>query len=316
MVTEKIQITSIRILDVDIDVTPTYLERYTDDQIFLDNIAYTKLHNEAVAGYRKRFSLLSPQEIRGIREAYGLTQKDYSLAIGIGEASIQRYERGTLQPPKIEHLFRLSADPDEFKKLVLRNAVKLEREVEGKMRDVQDKINRVSQNPPAPLRSLKVAGETEKFSAMLAHLLILLQKEIPLVALNKLLFYCDFLHYKRFASAISWLPYIHLPNGPVVMGNKSYTLFEAVEVDKIIDIKYDEQGDREGCWFSAGKKAKDVETLLSEDEKKTVADVIKTLGYKTGTELSNLSHEEEGYMNTEPKEVIPYRFAETLKHVS
>ncbi|GHV33691.1 hypothetical protein FACS1894187_02670 [Synergistales bacterium] len=316
MDTEKILVKSIPIGDTEINVTPTELERYVDDQVFLDNAAYTKLYNEAIAGYRKRFGLLSPKDIRDIREAYGLSQKDYSLSIGIGEASIQRYERGTLQPPKCDHLFRLSTDPDEFRKLVLHNAPKLERESKNKVNEVQEKINAASANVQSALRSLNAVGETVKFSAMLAHLLILLSCKTPLVALNKLLFYCDFLHCKRYASAISWLPYVHLQNGPVVSGNKSYALFDEIEDKKIIVVDDDEQGDWEGRWFSAGKKAKEAAEFLSEDEKETVADVVKILGSKTGNELSRLSHQEDGYIETAPKKVISYHYAETLKYVS
>jgi putative zinc finger/helix-turn-helix YgiT family protein len=44
----------------------------------------------------KALGLLTPEEIRGIRDRLGMTQAEFSGLTGIGEATISRWERGRL----------------------------------------------------------------------------------------------------------------------------------------------------------------------------------------------------------------------------
>jgi len=46
--------------------------------------------------YRKINGLISPKEIRELRAKYGISQKSLGILLGIGEASIVRYESGSL----------------------------------------------------------------------------------------------------------------------------------------------------------------------------------------------------------------------------
>jgi len=46
--------------------------------------------------YRKNNGLISPREIRELRAKYGISQKSLGILLGIGEASIVRYEGGSL----------------------------------------------------------------------------------------------------------------------------------------------------------------------------------------------------------------------------
>ena len=55
---------------------------------------------------------LTPEEIKSIRSMYGLSQRSFALLLGLGEATIARYETGATEPSKANaKLIRAAADP-------------------------------------------------------------------------------------------------------------------------------------------------------------------------------------------------------------
>ena len=54
---------------------------------------------------------MSAQEIKGIRGKYGLTQRAFAQLLGIGEASIARYESGSEPSKANANLIRAAANP-------------------------------------------------------------------------------------------------------------------------------------------------------------------------------------------------------------
>jgi putative zinc finger/helix-turn-helix YgiT family protein len=47
------------------------------------------------AAFRREARLLTPEEIREGREKLGLTQKQFANLLGVGEATVSRWETGT-----------------------------------------------------------------------------------------------------------------------------------------------------------------------------------------------------------------------------
>ena len=58
-------------------------------------------------GYKKKMGLLTSQEIKEIRERYGLSQKQLSELIGCGLKTITRYENGAIQDRVFDNFIRL-----------------------------------------------------------------------------------------------------------------------------------------------------------------------------------------------------------------
>lgn len=94
-----------------------------------------RIRDEAIC---RALGLLTPTEIRSLRDRLGLSQMDFARFTGIGEASISRWERGQLiqnramdrylrllmvDPGNFTHLKRLS-DPDLYKTESLKSMVK------------------------------------------------------------------------------------------------------------------------------------------------------------------------------------------------
>ena len=66
--------------------------------------------------YRKRKGFLQPEEIKKIREQYGLSQKNFARLLGWGDITIHRYESGAIQDDVHNGFLSLIKDFDNFKK--------------------------------------------------------------------------------------------------------------------------------------------------------------------------------------------------------
>lgn len=77
------------------------------------------------AMYRSGHSLLTPDEIRGIRAQYDLSAKSFAKVLGLGEISITRYENGSVQDEAQNNLIFLMKDPSAFSLLYEKNKHRL-----------------------------------------------------------------------------------------------------------------------------------------------------------------------------------------------
>ena len=75
---------------------------------------YTTAYRE----YRIKKGMLQPEEIRKLRNQRGLTQKEFSDLLGIGIATLNRYENGGLQSEAHDRNMRLSIEPRNFINLI------------------------------------------------------------------------------------------------------------------------------------------------------------------------------------------------------
>ncbi len=67
--------------------------------------------------YRRMNNLLLPNEIKAIRESYGVSQSRFAQILGLGEKTITRYENGSLQDRAYNNLILLVKDYRNFRKL-------------------------------------------------------------------------------------------------------------------------------------------------------------------------------------------------------
>lgn len=66
---------------------------------------------EAIAAYRGKYDLLSADEIRGIRDKFGLTQAELSDLLQLGANTISRWESGrNVQSAAMDKLLRIIRD--------------------------------------------------------------------------------------------------------------------------------------------------------------------------------------------------------------
>lgn len=80
---------------------------------------------KAYTAYRLIKKLLLPEEIRRLREKYGLSQSAFAKILGMGEKTITRYENGSLQDEVHNNLLFLIKDESAFMRIFEKNKCKL-----------------------------------------------------------------------------------------------------------------------------------------------------------------------------------------------
>jgi putative zinc finger/helix-turn-helix YgiT family protein len=81
------------------------------DEVVLRFSDARRLQEDAIAVYRKKHGLLSADEIRGLRERFGLTQGELARLLHLGANTISRWESGrNVQTEALEMLLRLLRD--------------------------------------------------------------------------------------------------------------------------------------------------------------------------------------------------------------
>lgn len=80
---------------------------------------------DAFAIYRQRHGLLQPEEIRKIREKYGLSQVAFAKVLGLGDKTIARYETGSVADMAQNNLIELMRQPSNFRELLKKSRDKI-----------------------------------------------------------------------------------------------------------------------------------------------------------------------------------------------
>jgi putative zinc finger/helix-turn-helix YgiT family protein len=268
--------------------------------------------------YRAKHDMLQPEEIRSFRFKYKLTQGELAKLLGLGVASISRYETGKLQDEAHDKLIRLAMDPVKLWDLV-NNSVDIFSEV--KKRKVLDAIKEEQEPIVTSLERFITLNfqnyNPDEYSGFkkfdidrfLNAVLYFCKGGVTKTKLNKLLFYADFKHYKKYTVSISGARYAHVPFGPAPSDYDFYYPIlirqNAVEVEEIIYPNY--TGEK-----YVAKREPNL-NVFSDTELHILSLVKEFFKDFNATEMSKYSHEEEGYKDTETGQLISYAYAESLK---
>jgi len=297
--------------------------------LFLDE-AYDRLQEAAYRSYRQKHCLMTPDEIRGIREGYGFSQELFLRILGIGVASLRRYEGGALQTPAIDALLHSAKTPKSLMSLFERNQRDLSASEVGSVRNKLERLVKNSFDKGSCLGELlERSAEAEpnelngyrqlslnKVRGLVAYLLQLSGSPVCITKMCKLLFYCDFAFFRGTTRSITGLSYAHYTHGPVPEGiNDMYTLFNYLGETGVIEIAEEECADCEGTRRDFSLADPSASSFLDDEEKDFASHVFHKLGRFNATKLSELAHDEEGYCSTTLNEKISYLYAEKLKAV-
>ena len=126
--------------------------------------------------------------------------------------------------------------------------------------------------------------------------------------MNKLLWYTDFLHYRHFGVSLSGTSYVHLSYGPVA---DQYNLFHShLLEEERISVKE--------IFFASGSgellvTVQPTDHVFSASEMEVLMAVQQHFRGMTSKDISSLSHEEDGYLETKDGQAISYNYADKLK---
>ncbi len=281
----------------------------------LDNATLIEVYNT----YRRKHKLLLPEEIKNIREQYGLSQRSFSKLLGWGDKTLCRYENGSIQDRAHNSLLVFLREPENMRTYIMENESFFDEKQIAKLVNTIDMLE--EKNGYLAGRRLfdmffsRVPSEENGFKGfdyekICAMILFFAHKNNGLLKtkLIKLLNYSDMIFYKENGISISGLRYLHLPYGPVpdnfdmIMGKMAADHLAHIEV--IYDGSYEKHQVIPECAVPRD--------VLSDAEIEVLNRIYVKFKDFGSAEISEYSHKEKGYMATKTGQIISYVYAKDI----
>ncbi len=278
----------------------------------LDNATLIRAYNE----YRRRHKLLFPEEIKKIREQYGLSQRSFAKLLNWGDKTICRYENGSIQDKAHNSLLLFLREPENMRTYLTENEIVLDERQKAKLLNTVDKLEQDTECRTGrrffDLFFSRIPSEENGFKGfdyekLCAMVLFFAHKSTGLLKtkLMKLLNYSDMIFYKENGVSISGLRYAHLPYGPVpdnfdmILGKMAADHLAHIEV--IYDGTYEKHQVIPECDVPEG--------VLSDLEIEVLNRIYEKFKSFGSVEISDYSHKEKGYKATKTGQIISYAYA-------
>lgn len=271
--------------------------------------------------YRGKYHVMSGGEIKGLREKYGLSQRGLAKLLGWGEVTIHRYEQGCLPDDAHSNLLKFLQDPFNMKELAqdkgylfsVNSYKKLMGQIESLVnQELPTKMFEVLEEGTQKRKASIYTGFKEFNPQVLREMILFCaqyHQGVLKTKLNKLLWYADFEHYRRYSVSISGASYLRWAYGAVP---EHYETYLGILSDQgAIERQEKEYGEYWGELIVVTQKF--LPHYLSETAQEVLIEVMDTLRTKGSKEISTLCHEEVGYQETKANEVISYTYADQLK---
>lgn len=277
----------------------------------------TKDHDwkgEAFNKYRAIMGIPTPSEIKTWRESFSLTQGEVSSLLGWGDATIGRYEKGSLPT---------DAQSDQLKGIMAEDG--LLRAIEEKPEAISpakrdaliEKIKpiaiindykRVIHDIYSNTNEMLNGGTQFAFERAAGLISILSENKESITKFNKLMFYADFLSKHLLGRSISGIQYARINFGPVPENYE--TLYECMKSVNVIEI--------EEVFFDTfpAKLISSVERSfrdhLSAEEVEIAVRVREYFSKFTAKRIVEYSHKEAAWIEVGQRMPIPYSYAEKI----
>lgn len=258
--------------------------------------------------YRNQHNLLSPNEIKSIRTKWNISQVAFATLLGMSQATINRYEGGSLQQEKEDVLLRACEKKEMIENLfALRGNLLTPRQQHALRSSIENtaELPQWSINTENTIESGFTRFEYEKYVAVVLWLCDNIALVTP-TKLNKLLFYTDFLFFKLNACSMTGMKYRRMQFGPVP--EHRTTLRAMMEEDGYLSvIESTFQNGNYGEVVRAGANEPSIQ--LGRNELHVLQFVRDSLGGLSPSEISDLSHTEIAWKETETDAFISYSAA-------
>jgi putative zinc finger/helix-turn-helix YgiT family protein len=294
-------------------------EYCTNTEEYLQNEELIKANDVSFKNaYRSKMNLLTSNEIMAIRDKYCVSQKDFSDILGWGKATITRYENHQVQDEAHDEILRkLDSDPKWFIELLHKNKEAITEKAFSKYLIRANEL--FAEEVDIYLTDSIYAMYAEYYgngdlTGECALNLIKTVEAINYIAMNvdnlfkvklmKMLWYSDYLNYKRYKHSITGLVYRSLQMGAVPVGRDQIVSLKGVFFDEIlvgVDLAYKFR-------VAEGFQVK----ALSREDIKTIDVIIKKFGHMNKNKIVEVMHREEAYQRTEKNHPISYKYANAL----
>lgn len=284
-----------------------------EDEIFAE-LNINQLYNQ----YREKHSIPFPAEIKAIREQYGVSAAMMSNILGFGANMYANYESGEVPSLSNANLIDLAKNPQDFEKLVNKSEIKtLEKKrilsqiekIAVEVANKQKLFEKLELSTKPTLLNGCNLPKIEKITELINFFAATLQPYKT--ALNKFLFYTDFLHFKQTGFSVTGLAYQAYPYGMVPVNyegifrevekiNPNLEIIRTLNIDGATNDRFTTKSSTKMDLFSAQELAI-INKVVSKFEKMTVAEIVEL------NHAEKLWHE-----NEKSKKVVNYQDAFSL----
>ena len=273
--------------------------------------------------YREKANIIKAEDIVKLREKYDISQRELTAILELGKMTINRYERGGLPTKSQSDYIKLLIENEDkfiekvkeayennnitektYKKIVAEGQeenISKKRVQENIRRYLKEVLNR----KPDIYNGYK-SLDLEKVENIISYIASKV-KNLTITSLNKYLWYIDMLSFNKRAVAITGLTYQNQKFGPTIVYKKYDEL-------SLLDDKYQ----REDIETENGNTTKIISNenfnlyKINDSEKEIIDTIIKLLKNKKVTDISEMSHREDGWKKTKRLEKISFEYAMNL----
>lgn len=282
-----------------------------------DDVGFLQVTNQ----YRVKYGIPFVDEIIAVRKRYGVSAAKMSAILGIGTNQWRLYENGEVPSVSNGRMIRSIMNPKVFLDLVESIRQQL---TDKEYANITEKVKKViaqSYNYQietyecrrvfSTMRGADNGYAATSLSKLKAIMLMVLQEcgDVFCTKMNKLLFYIDFLSYRKRGFAMSGLCYRAIDFGPVPdRWDRVYSEFDEIHQEPR------PIGEYEGNVLVANAVVD--ESILSDDEKSIIYDICERFKSCSSREISAISHDEPAWQKYHDKHSrIPFSEAFTLKAI-
>lgn len=271
--------------------------------------------------YRQKHGFITPKEIQALLDTYNISQRSLGALLNWGESTINRYINGSVPDEAHNNVLQLLQDPFNMQRIYEENSHRLNRSAGNKLTNRLKELLSIK----APDKVLEILSQAstrkqpDEYSGYIRFQPEILMEMIVYFAakpggilktkLNKLLWYADFNHFRKYTISISGATYIHLPYGPVPDKYELY-LCSLCEEGAISRIE-EEFGNGFIGEVLISERAPRIDALPA-----TGLEIVEAVYIKfkntSSKQISVISHDEKGYIETKLREQISYVFADEL----
>lgn len=273
------------------------------------------------AKYGELAGLIKPAQIIELREKYCISQREFCAILGWGKMTVNRYERGSLPSQSHSDILKLIIDNEEVFKQKVEEAFeagrinqkvydKVAKKFQDSTKNLKKKvINLVLKHPESIYNGFR-QFDFERLENLISYIASKVDN-LYQTSLNKYLWYIDFEAFKELIRSVVGIRYIKYDHGPVIEE------FAYKDILNYVSDKFYIEEIESGCDTCVSIKVKSNDnydlSIFSEEEIDIINRVIDRLNNESCNRISNLSHKEYGWIETNSRELISYDYAEKLK---
>jgi putative zinc finger/helix-turn-helix YgiT family protein len=286
-------------------------EKFEDERFAELNIS--QLYNQ----YRSKHNIPTTEEIRHIRESYGVSASKMSDILGFGTNQYRQYETGEIPSISNGRLIMQAADPEDFIKMVKSAQSEIGDTYSQEL--IQSILSKIANKPNDEILDYSeptshLTGYRRPSLQRLWNMVIFFSERIQpyKVKLNKLLFYADFYHFKKYGSSISGSKYRAIPYGVVPQNYQedfSKGIFYGILEPMTVPM-FDYNAER------LVGKIPFQKDIFQNSEVETMQQVAEAFADKNNEQMILLNHEEKAWIECEKeRSLVTYMYAFDLKNM-